>query len=41
MPPSAEILESPMPIEENIATELAAHVSREALVRRDRLPKGI
>jgi len=35
MPPTAEILESPMPIRQNIAAELVVHVSREAIIRRD------
>ena len=35
MTPTADILESPMPTEGNIADALAAHVSRATLIRRD------
>jgi UDP-N-acetylenolpyruvoylglucosamine reductase len=35
MTPTAEILENPMPIRQNIAGELAAHVSHATVIRRD------
>jgi UDP-N-acetylenolpyruvoylglucosamine reductase len=35
MTPTADILENPMPIEKNIADELAARVSRATVIRRD------